>query len=123
MQCKFKCKKLDGNFVCGKEHYSSLMRVKITSTASQCPSTYRQKKRQKGMANQDRHSQQVCGILGSSRRTFWEHKSCAVLMEDLCTTNNFVTHTLAEGMNLPSTPLALSLKVLGNKTVIQDTRE
>ena len=42
-------------------------------------------------------------------------KKCALKMEDPGTTNNYVTHTFEEGMNFPSRPLALSLKVLGNK--------
>ena len=50
-------------------------------------------------------------------------ESCTLVMEDPGATNNFLTHTFAEGINLPSRPLALSRKVLGNKMVNQDTRD
>ena len=45
------------------------------------------------------------------------------MTEDLGATNNFITHMLARGMNLPSRLLLLKLEVLGGKLITQDTRE
>ena len=44
-------------------------------------------------------------------------------LQDALITRNGAQVAFEEGMNLPSGPLALSLEVLGNKMVNQDTRE
>ena len=45
------------------------------------------------------------------------------VMEDPGATDNLITNTLAQDMNLPSRRLHLKLKVLGGKLIIQDTRD
>ena len=44
-------------------------------------------------------------------------------MENPGATHNFVIHAFAKGLSLPSRLLALSIKVLGNKMINQDTME
>ena len=47
----------------------------------------------------------------------------ALMMEDPGAMDNFITHTFAQGMNLPSKPLSLKLEVLRGRQIIQNKRE
>ena len=84
--------------------------LRHTSEQSQCPSMYSQEEE---AATEDRSGQASAVYSVQACAPFNTTESCVLVIKD----------TFVKGLSLPSRPLTLNLKVLGNKMINQDARE